>query len=292
MVKYDDKECNAMKKVTVSITLCAALLFSSVTGTMTAVHASASKQEAAMLIAGLIDKQTGLRFFQWYPNPESHDSAYVVVKDKEGHWFRLNENLGMPFNTMINAGDGIQEPEYGIPLRNKPAWYLWLMGDSSYYYHLKDQIIYKGLSFYWSPDHQYGYTVVNSPNKGNWRGYSLLVKEASTGEIRELIRSDDHWEGLYWLDGKHLIMCKYNRTTNQNELLLLDAETGSVKHFAYGSLKGVDPVRREVLFVYNEPTRTKYILETATGKVRKAAEEEEKSFERQLVTYDGRIRPT
>ena len=48
------------------------------------------------------------------------------------------------------------------------------------------------------------------------------------------------------------------------------------------------PVRREVLFVYNEPTRTKYILETATRKVRKAAEDETKPIQRP-VTCDGLI---
>ena len=83
MQKYDDKECDAMKKVTLSITLSAALLFSSVTGTMTAVHASASKQEASVLSAGLIDKQTGLRFFQWYPNRESSDSPLCRRKGQK-----------------------------------------------------------------------------------------------------------------------------------------------------------------------------------------------------------------
>ncbi|BBH20088.1 hypothetical protein Back11_14330 [Paenibacillus baekrokdamisoli] len=162
-------------------------------------------------------------------------------------------------------------------------------GGPSYYYNLKDKIVYRGMSYYLSPDRQYGYTIVNSPDKGNWQGYSLLVKETSTGEIRELIRSNSRWEGLYWLDSKRLIMCKYNSTAKQNELLLLDAAAGSVKHIAYGSLKGFDPAHREVLFVYNEPARTPYIMETATGKIRKAVEQELKRFERQYTSYGERV---
>ncbi|BBH20087.1 hypothetical protein Back11_14320 [Paenibacillus baekrokdamisoli] len=117
-----------MKKVTVSMALSAALLFTSISGTTTAVHAAASKQETAMLRTSLVDKQTGLRFFEWYPNRESYDSAYVVVKDKEGHWSRLNKNYGMPYGMVYDAGDGVQESEYRITLHDTPDWYLWLGG--------------------------------------------------------------------------------------------------------------------------------------------------------------------
>ena len=208
---------------------------------------------------------------------------YVVVKDKKGHWFRLTDNLGMPFNTMINAGDGIQEPEYGdqLAISQHGTYGGWGI--------LVIIIIFRIKSFI-KACRSIGLRTINTAiplwvhkNKGNWRGYSLLVKEASTGEIRELF--DRMTTGKDSIGSTASILLFANtieRPIKAYGFFIWMRETGNVKHFAYGSLKGFDPVRREVLFVYNEPTRTKYILETATGKVRKAAEEEVKSFERRI----------
>jgi len=230
----------------------------------------ALEQGKHLLWSQLSDPATGLRFFQWRADRESYESSKIVVKNKEGQWFRLNDNVQGPYHTVNDWGDGVSEPEYLVQIRDKPEWFAYLAGPG-YYYHLQDQVVFRGLSYYWSPNQSYGYTIVMAPQNGSWYGFSLLAKESATGQIRELLQSESRLKQMYWLNNNELIVCKYNREAQQNELLLVNAADGTVKHFAYGTLKGFDPDKREVLFVYNEPTRTPHILNAATGKIRKAA---------------------
>jgi len=238
----------------------------------------------------LNDPVTGLRFFRWQADADSYQHTKYVVKDKAGQWFRLNGNIQAPYHTGYDWGDGVREPEYRVQLQDKQDWLAPLAGPT-YYYHLQDQVIFRGLSYYWSPDRSYGYTLVMAPQNGSWYGFSLLAKESATGQIRELLQSDTRLDRMYWLNNNELLLCKFDHETQQNELLLANAADGTMKHFAYGSLKGFDPDKKEVLFVYNEPTRTPHILNAATGKIRKAAAIEPR-FEMKQQSYGQEILTT
>jgi len=244
----------------------------------------AEEQGKHLLWSLLDDPVTGLRFFQWRADRESYENSKVVVKNKDGQWFKLNDNILGTYYTEYDWGDGVREPEYLVQLQDRPDWFAHLAGPG-HYYHLQDQVIFRGLSYYWSPDRSYGYTIVMAPQNGSWYGFSLLAKESATGQIRELLQSEKRLNGMYWLNNNELLVCKFNQEARQNELLLANAADGTVKHFAYGSLKGFDPNKREVLFVYNEPTRTPHILNAATGKVRKAAAFEPRFEMKQQPSY-------
>ncbi|MCQ6561383.1 hypothetical protein [Paenibacillus mendelii] len=274
-----------MKKIAISALLSGAIAAASLTGAFAAsasdpstTATQAAAQDLSIVRGGFTDPITGMQFFTWYPDEVSFESAVTVVKNKEGKWFKLNSQFGGPSPNNYNMGDGIRDPEYGINVKDMPDWYSFF-GDPRYYLQLQDQIVFHGLSFYWSPDRKYGYTLVSSAEDGGWGGKSLLTKNRETGEIREMLFTSTKYPKLYWLDSSRLLLGVFNPKERKNEILLLDAADGSVKHFGYGTLKGFDPVKKETLFVYNEPTRTPYIMEAASGSIRKAAATELKRFE-------------
>jgi len=232
----------------------------------------------------LNDPVTGLSVFKWQAGNEQYGRSKIVLKNKDGEWFRLNDHISVQsHHSGIDWGDGVREPEYRVQLEDKPELLAHIAGPA-YYYHLQDQVIYRGLSYYWSPDRSFGYTLVMSQQNGSWYGVSLLAKESATGQIRELLQTDTPIDRMFWLNNKELLICRFNPNAHSNELLLANAADGTVKHFAYGYVTGFDPDKREFLINYTGATRKTQILNGATGDLR-AATAIEPRFELKQQSY-------
>ena len=233
------------------------------------------RQDDRVLTPLVDDAKTGYELFMLTNKAEPSPERRIVMQDPHGAWSVLHERFGqiMPFDSYHGSGD--RDPEYPVWIKDRPGGYI----AQQYYYNLEDQAVYDGLSYTWSPNRRAGYSVVKTPRpieagvpNYDWLDRSLLVKDAESGDIHEWMRFATRQFRLYWLDDERLFISHYNTKAKQNELLILNALSGERVHYAYGTALAHDAMSGEILFVRNEPTRTRMIYDVRSGEERKATE--------------------
>jgi hypothetical protein len=268
---------NKVSKVRIVLTL---LLGTSLWGSaaLGAAEVDAEEGQAVRILAPLVeDSKTGYGLYRLLATGDPAYESRLLLRDPDDKWSALHERFGgiMPFDN--SHGDGARDPEYKVWIKDRPGWYT----EQQYYYNLEDQAVYEGLSYIWSPNRRAGYSLVSTPRPleagvpfHDWLERSLLVKDGETGDIHEWMRFDTGRFQLYWLDDTRLFISHYNTKAKQNELLILSVQNGERTHFAYGTAYAHDATSGEILFVRNEPSRTRFIYELRTGHVRKATDDE------------------
>lgn len=275
---------NQVKRVG-KVRLAATLLLGlSLLGSMTlnAAGITADERQNVRVLTPLVeDANTGYEVFMLSEETEASHERRIVMQDPDGAWSVLHERFGqiMPFD--IYHGSGDRDPEYQVWIKDRPGGYI----AQQFYYNFEDQAVYDGLSYTWSPNRKAGYSLVKTPRPieagvpyYDWLDRSLMVKDAETGDIHEWMRFETRRFQLYWLDDERLFISHYNTKAKQNELLLLNVQSGERTHYAYGTALAQDTASGEILFVRNEPTRTRLIYDVRSGKERKATEAEIRRF--------------
>jgi hypothetical protein len=264
---------NRVSKVRLASTLLIGLsLLGSVT--LNAAGSMADEREDVRVLTPLVeDAKTGYGVYMLSDKADPSHERRIVIQDPDGAWSVLHERFGgfVPFDSY--HGSGNRDPEYQVWIKDRPGGYT----AQQYYYNLEDQAVYDGLSYTWSPNRRAGYSLVKTPRPieagvpfYDWLDRSLMVKDAETGDIHERMRFDSRRFRLYWLDDERLLISHYNSKAKQNELLILNVQDGTRAHYAYGTALAHQAASGEILFVRNEPSRTRLIYDAQTGKERKA----------------------
>ncbi len=244
--------------------------------TLNAAGITADERQNVRVLTPLVeDSRSGYEVFMLSDQDDSSHERRIAMQDPNGAWSVLHERFGqiMPFDSYHGSGD--RDPEYQVWIKDRPGGYI----GQQYYYNLEDQAVYGGLSYTWSPNRRAGYSLVKTPRpieagvpNYDWLDRSLLVKDAESGDIHEWMRFATRQFRLYWLDDERLFISHYNTKAKRNELLILNAQSGERKHYAYGTALAQDAMSGEILFVRNEPTRTRMIYDVRSGEERKATE--------------------